>query len=78
MAELTMNSERRLTTAGEGPQTLSSKAVSALLGIPGVDWREGWMNHGIRFFIGVKFQMESLLLPFPVLERSCLLEFYIL
>lgn len=31
MAELTMNSERRLTTAGEGNSPFSLKGVSALI-----------------------------------------------
>lgn len=31
MAELTMNSERRLTTAGEGNSPLSLKGVSVLI-----------------------------------------------
>lgn len=44
MAELTMNSERRLTTAGEGNTPLMGMSA---FGIPGVDWtvwKEGWIE----------------------------------
>lgn len=65
MAELTMNSERRLTTAGEGNTPLMGMSALLLvfLALIGQSGRRGGLKNGIDLYIiGISFRVNNSLM----------------